>query len=613
MDRNTIIGFVLIGILLIGFSFYNQPSKEQQARAKKTRDSIEHAMRAQPANAQPNNRVISATPDSQRVGDNAVANADTVPEQTLTAENDEMVVTFSSKGAAVKSVQLKKYKTWDKKPLVLFDGNKRSAGFEIFTSSGQINTSQLNFTAQPATQKVSGDQKSTFVFTAPLGDGRVVQQSYTLTGNSHIVQSNFKISGDAQNIQKIVYADRTFLNNVEQSKKNELNNSTVYFKYANDDDVEHIGEGKLGEETIPTPVDWVSFKQQYFNSSLLSKGLFESGKVSITADTMPNTLRKFEANLVVAYDATRPIDLNYSYYYGPNAYQELKKMDIGLEHIIPLGWGIFGFFAKPVNKWFMIPLFNFFNDFISNYGIIILVMTVLIKIILYPLTYRSMVSAAKMRVLKPEIDELKERYKDDQTKFGGEQMKLFQRAGVNPLGGCIPMLLQLPILVAMYSFFPVSIELRQQSFLWAHDLSTYDNILPWFGIQHLPFTIPFYGDHVSLFTILMTVTSIIMAVYNNQMTGATGQMKYMSYIFPIMLLGVFNNLSSGLTYYYFLSNVISFAMQWGVQKFMLDEAAIHAQIQENKKKTPKKSGFMQRLEDMQRQQNKPAASRSRKK
>lgn len=612
MDRNTIIGFVLIGILLILFSIFNQPSKEQAARTKKTRDSIEHVARIQDSIKHVAPATISATPDSINVSTDAIstsnANAlvDTVPEQSLVIENELMAVTFSSKGGGVKSVMLKGHKTWDGKPLYLFNGENRDAGFMVLTSTGEINTSKLSFNTTSTNANVTGKNKATVVFTAQIGDGRTVEQSYSISGNSHEVISNFRVNGSQQGIQKIVMYDRTNLNNVEQVAATELNNSTIYFKYANDEDVEHIDPGKTGEENIPAPIDWVSFKQQYFNASILSKGLFESGSIRVTDKGKPGLLHRFETDLVVAYDPTKPIDFNYTLYYASNNYQELKRMDIGLQKIIPLGWGIFAWMSAPVNKWFIIPMFNFFNDFIKNYGLIILIMTVVIKILLFPLTYKSLVSAAKMRVLKPEIDELKEQYKDDQAKFGAEQMKLFQRAGVNPLGGCIPMLLQLPILVAMYSFFPVSIELRQQSFLWAQDLSTFDNILPVFGIQHLPFAIPFYGNHVSLFTILMTVTSIIMAVYNNQMTGATGQMKYMSYIFPIMLLGIFNNLSAALTYYYFLSNVISFVMQWGVQKFVLDEAAIHAQIQENKKKTPKKSGFMQRLEEMQRKQQQPA-------
>ncbi|HZG01009.1 MAG TPA: membrane protein insertase YidC, partial [Chitinophagales bacterium] len=563
------------------------------------RDSIEHVIRR--------DSVSRVAPVLQQSHDSTAAAAapaaiDTVPEQTLVVENDVMAVTFTNKGAAVKSVLLKEHKTWDGHPLYLFNGTARQSGFTILTSTGEINTANLVFTSDATNTKISGDGKATVAFSAPLTDGRTVEQRFTFGGKSHEIAVNFRITGSPQGIQKIILYDRTTLNGVGQVRETEIANSGVYFKYANDDDVEDVGVGETAQENIPAPIDWVSFKQQYFNASIISKGLFESGTVRVDEARSAGALRRFETELVLAYDGAQPIDVNYALLFAPNNYQDLKRMDIGMQKIIPLGWGIFAWMSNPVNKWFIIPMFNFLNDFMKNYGLIILIMTVIIKILLFPLTYKSLVSAAKMRVLKPEIDELKEQYKDDQAKFGAEQMKLFQRAGVNPLGGCIPMLLQLPILVAMYSFFPVSIELRQESFLWAHDLSTFDNILPVFGMDRLPFTIPFFGDHVSLFTILMTITSIIMAVYNNQMTGATGQMKWMAYIFPIMLLGIFNNLSAALTYYYFLSNVISFAMQWGVQKFALDEAAIHRQIQENKKKTPKKSGFMQRLEDMQRQQ-----------
>ena len=285
------------------------------------------------------------------------------------------------------------------------------------------------------------------------------------------------------------------------------------------------------------------------------------------------------------------------FYFAPNNYQSLKRLgNYDLEKIIPLGVGIFGAISSPINKFFIIPLFNFLNRFFTNYGLIILIMTFLLRIILFPLSYRSFVSAAKMRVLKPEIDELKERYKDDQQKFGQEQLKLFRSAGVNPLGGCIPALLQFPILAAMYTFFPLSIELRQESFLWAKDLSTYDSI------YNFGFSIPFYGNHISLFTIIMTVTSILFAIYNNQLSGVTGQMKYMAYIFPVMLLGIFNNLPAALTYYYSLTNIIAFGQQFIIKNYIIDEGAIHRRIQENKKKPVKKSRFQERLEEMTKAQ-----------
>lgn len=280
------------------------------------------------------------------------------------------------------------------------------------------------------------------------------------------------------------------------------------------------------------------------------------------------------------------------FYAGPNHYQTLKKIDdLNLEKLIPLGWGIFGW----VNKFLVIPTFNFLSSFDLNYGIIILILTILVRIILLPLTYGSFKSQAKMKVLAPEMAEITEKFKDDAMKKQQETMGLYKKAGVNPLGGCIPGLLQMPILIAMFRFFPSSIELRQESFLWATDLSTYDNILD------LPFKIPFYGAHVSLFTLLMTVSTIIYTKVNMQMTAATNpQMKYMMYLMPVFFLGFFNNYSSGLSYYYFLSNMIGFGQQY-IFKAFLDEDAIHRQIQENKKKPVKKSGFQKRLEDMAKQ------------
>jgi YidC/Oxa1 family membrane protein insertase len=276
-----------------------------------------------------------------------------------------------------------------------------------------------------------------------------------------------------------------------------------------------------------------------------------------------------------------------SFYFAPNHYQTLKSYELGMEKLVPLGWGIFGW----VNKFLVIPIFNFLNQFDLNYGIIILILTIVIKLMLLPLTYKAYLSTAKMKVLKPEVEEIQAKHKEDPMKSQQEMMAMYRKAGVNPLGGCLPMLLQMPILIAMFRFFPASIELRQESFLWADDLSTYDSIL------NLPFTIPFYGDHVSLFTILMTVSTIIYTHMNMQMTAQNPQMKWIMYLMPVMFLGIFNNFSSGLSYYYFLANVISFGQQY-LFKLAVNEDAIHAKIQENKKKPQTKSKFQQKLEQM---------------
>ena len=303
-------------------------------------------------------------------------------------------------------------------------------------------------------------------------------------------------------------------------------------------------------------------------------------------------VKTLSATFSLPYDRKPSQSYGMRFYFGPNHYQTLKKIDdLNLEKLIPLGWGIFGW----VNRFLVIPTFNFLDSFNINYGIIILLLTILVRILILPLTYGSFKSQAKMKVLAPEMAEINEKFKDDAMKKQQEVMSLYRKAGVNPLGGCIPGLLQLPILIAMFRFFPSSIELRQQSFLWATDLSTYDSIL------NLPFTIPFYGDHVSLFTLLMTVSTLIYTRMNMQMTAATNpQMKWMMYLMPIMFLGFFNNYSAGLSYYYFLSNIIGFGQQYLFKAF-LDENKIHAQIQENKKKPVKKSSFQQRLEQMSKE------------
>jgi YidC/Oxa1 family membrane protein insertase len=344
-------------------------------------------------------------------------------------------------------------------------------------------------------------------------------------------------------------------------------------------------------------VKWLSFKQQYFNTTLIAdQKIITSGKVNAApsnADTALHTLSDFKASLVMAPQNT----LNMTMFLGPNDYKLLKSYKNDLEEIIPLSYGIFGF-VKYINKWIVIPIFNLLAGLFSSYGIVILLLTFIIRLIMSPFTYKSYVSSAKMKALKPELDELKAKLGDDQQAYGVEQMKLYRQAGVNPLGGCLPALLQLPVFFALLSFFPNAIELRQSSFLWAKDLSTYDSIF------NLPFTIPFYGDHVSLFTILFVITSLLMALYSTNM-AATDQnnpmMKYLPFIMPIMFLGIFNKLPASLTYYYFVSNAITLGLQFVIQNYIIDPVKIHAQIQAKKNEPPKENKLMKRMAEMQQQ------------
>jgi YidC/Oxa1 family membrane protein insertase len=392
---------------------------------------------------------------------------------------------------------------------------------------------------------------------------------------------------------------KSTLPNQEHSVETERRYSALYYKYANDN-VAHLDEDKAAQsEAFTGKVDWVSFKQQFFNATLFGTNMF---KGSIKADfdkAATNYVKKYDATLLLDYHPAAKVSYAMNFYFGPNRYATLKKSGDGFENIIKLGYDnvVFGW-IKYITKWAIIPTFNILETIGLNYGIIILLLTILLKLVLTPLTWSAIKSAASMKVLKPEIDELKVKYGDDQSKISTEQMKIYSKAGVSPFGGCLPMVLQMPILLAMYLFFPNSIELRQAPFLWAADLSSYDAFVTF------PQALPLIGSHLSLFALLMTITSILSAIYTQSQSGMTNTqpgMQYMPYIMPVFLFFMFNGFPAALTYYYLLQNVLSMAQQWAIQKFFIDEAALHRKIQENKKKPSTKSGWMKKLEDIQRQ------------
>jgi YidC/Oxa1 family membrane protein insertase len=380
---------------------------------------------------------------------------------------------------------------------------------------------------------------------------------------------------------------------LEKGKKNENYYTTIYYKYFKDEvDKLNARSDKDKEEKISTKIKWIAFKHQFFSSVLIHDEAFSSGhvKYNVLSDTS-RYLKKFIANATLPLNDKNKSLLSFDLYFGPNHFNTLKQYEYELPELVQLG----GWILKWINRFAIIPIFNFLDNYISNYGIIILLLTIIIKIVLFPLTYRSYASMAKMKVLKPQIDEINKKIpKEKAMERQQAQMKLYRKAGVSPMGGCLPLLLQMPILIAMYRFFPSSIELRQESFLWATDLSTYDSIL------NLPFEIPFYGDHVSLFTILMTITTIITMRFSNQASASSSQMpgmKSMMYVMPVMLLFVLNNFSSALTYYLFLSNLITVG-QNAVSKRFINEEEILKKINENKKKPQKKSNFQNKLEKM---------------
>lgn len=608
MDKNSILGLSIIGLIIIAYSIYTQPSAQEVEALKHRQDSIalvEAQAKAANSAPAPTTNTTTATDSTTALSDSAklvlesqkfgsFAQASQGSEQLLTLENKKIKVTISSKGGKIKSVQLKDYKTWDGKPLYLMNNDSNVFNMSLSSNNRIINTEELYFQA-------SGSVGSTNAVNLRLyaGEKKYIEFAYTLPEDSYMLNYKVNLVG----LQDVISENSSFINldwkdiikPQEKSIVNERNASTIYYRF-NDEDVDYITETSEERKDLKTRVQWIAFKQQFFSSVLISdQGGFENPVVETKFDKNSTTkVKEMTSAFSLPFERKSAQSINMRFYFGPNHYQSLKQFpNLSLEKLIPLGWGIFGW----VNRFVIIPIFNFLNGFNMNYGIIILILTIIIRLILLPLTYGSFKSQAKMKVLQPEVSEINEKFADDPMKKQQEMMGLYRKAGVNPMGGCIPGLLQLPILIAMFKFFPASIELRQQSFLWAHDLSTYDSI------YNFGFKIPAYGDHISLFTLLMTISTLIYTKINMQMTAATNpQMKYIMYIMPIMFLGIFNDYAAGLSYYYFLSNVIGFGQQYLFKAF-LDENKIHAQIQENKKKPVKKSNFQQRLEQISKERN----------
>jgi YidC/Oxa1 family membrane protein insertase len=592
MDRNQIIGFFLLAALLIGYLVLNNQS-EQKYEAQKRVDSIANA-KAHPLPA------IDSTRTAQAITHDAVNDSlrSTLPPafngtaQEVTMENKKVALHFTTKGAFPVSALLKGYKTYDKKPLYLFNGEGNKLSFVLPANNGATASSELYFTPV-VKQQANGDQS--VVFNADLGGGKAVAIQYLLPADDYMLQCSIRVVGMPMTALPLSW--ETLALHTEKDITNERTNSQVYYKTADDKhDYFTVTEDK--HEVLDKRTSWVGFRMHFFSTALIAKEGFSNVDIHASIKLPDsNLVAKNKTALTLPLAAGNDQSAAFSWYIGPNHYKTLKSYKMGLEEMVPLGYGVM-FFVKYINIWLIIPIFDILSRFISNYGMIIMLMTIIIRLILSFFTYKSYLSAAKMRVLKPELDELRAKHGDDQQKFGMEQMKLFKTAGVNPLGGCLPTLFQMPILFAMYYFFPSSIELRQQGFLWANDLSTYDSI------AQLPFSIPFYGDHVSLFTLLMTASSLFLALYNKNMTQDPNNpmLKYMPYVFPFLLIGVFNKMAAALTFYYFFSNMISITQQFIIQKYIINEEKIHAQIQQNKNKPATPSKWQQRLEEMQKAQ-----------
>ena len=515
---------------------------------------------------------------------------------TVTVETKKMSLRFSTKGAFPVTATLKDFVTYRRTPLQLFNGAGNSLTAILPFDNGK-STADLYF-VPTITQQPDGTKVIDFV--ADLKDGKKVDIIYKLPDDNFMMQCNIVLTGIGNDQRPLRMLWSAQYASTEKDIANERMNSQCYYHLKNDD---RDNFTYRNSETVKNPdgtVGWIGFRKQYFSSALVADDGF--GKLEARfgyKDEDSTVVSRQSASLELPLKGAGGVFTGgFRWFIGPNDYKVLSSYNLSLEDMVPLGSGLMAF-VKYINKFIFVPFFYLLCGLVTSPALIIFLMTLSIRIILSFFTYKSYVSSAKMRVMKPELDELRAKCGDDNQKFSMEQMKLFKSAGVNPLGGCLPMLFQLPILLAMYNVFPSFLEFRQKGFLWADDLSTYDNILS------LHFNIPFYGDHVSLFTLLMTATSLFLALYNRNMTPQdpnNPMMKYMPYIFPFMLMGIFNRSASALTFYYTLSNLFSIIQQFVIQKYFIDEKAIHAQLQENKTKPVVQSKWAQRLEEMQKVQ-----------
>lgn len=616
MDRNSIIGLLLIGGILIGWMFYTQPTAEEKARMQFVQDSTAQFVQHQKINAaadkntavqsttagslanasDPSNDSVKNIIKKQIYGDFADAAAG--ENKTITIENDLMKVHVASKGGRIASVELKKFKTYDGKPLILFTPDSSVQNITFKTGLKELSTDTLFFTSETADFAVTGENSKDLSMRLYAGDkSKYIEFTYSIKGNEYMMNYRINVVG-MQNI--IASSSKNIALNLamktpmqEQNHETQAQATTIYFENS-EESVDRISEGSDEAKILEKPTKWIGLKQQYFTSAFIADHAFEANSKIETKKEIGSAkyVKELSASLLIPYNHGNVESFGMRVYFGPNHYQTLKKYDLHLERQINLGWKIFGW----INRFLVIPIFNFLSGFNLSYGIIILVLTIILKLLLLPIAYRTVLSSAKMKVLKPEIDELNEKHKnDDPMKKQQATMALYKKAGVNPMAGCIPVLLQMPILMALFSFFPASIELRQQHFLWATDLSTYDSV------YNFGFAIPWYGDHVSLFALLMTGSTLLYTWSNSQLMGTSNQMpgmKWMMYLMPILFLGFLNNYSAGLSWYYFLANMITFGQTWFMQKYVIDSDALHKKIQENKTKPVKQSKFQQRLEAM---------------
>ena len=608
MNKNTIIGFVLIGVIMFGFTWYQSKQYEKQMEVQAQLDSIAMAEQMAAMALDSAKRAEGVVVEGEMAGvkvlnmpaykDSLLTDARLAEEGYYRLSNDKVDIDFTTRGAQLYSVKLKDYKAYDSTELYLIEPHGSQMGISVYAGEN-INTKDFVFT-------VAEHNDSSIIMRLPFAGSGYIQQKYWLTEGSYMMQNELSFvnmeSVIPRNVSSVDIDWAVIIPRLEKGYKNEKQYSKLDYYFSGDKRPEEIARGKNGSERVDAKFKWFAFQQQFFSAIMTAGKEFASADFDVRYydenDASHNLMAcsaRLRSDIQVGAD---DVVLPFSFYLGPNDYRTLKSYDQKYEKIIPLGGWMVNWFSRLI----IIPCFDFLGKFISNYGIVILLMTLLIKLLLSPLTIKSYKSTAKMQVIKPEVDKLNEKYPNEKDAMKKQQatMELYQKAGISPMGGCLPMLLQMPILFAMFRFFPASIELRQQKFLWADDLSAYDSIVD-FG-----FNIPLLGDHLSLFALLMAVT---MFIYSKMTSGQMSNdpnmagMKFMSvWLMPIMMFFICNNLSAALSYYYLLSNIITMGMTWYIRKFVVTEDKVRAEMMLKAKQPKKKSKWQQRLEEAQKMQ-----------
>ncbi len=626
MDKNTIIGIVLIFLLFYLWARMNAPTEEQLAEMQRVKDSIALAEQT-PVPDTPGLPSIEVDVNAEAPTSNdsveqlilqrdygAFAPAASGNQATHILENEVMRISFDTKGGAIRSILLKKYQKLieneqrkdEYQDLYLLEDEKNRFEY-IFpvpsAANGRVRSGELFF------DDVQIDDQS-IRLTAHLGPGRSFSQIYTLTTHGYELDYRVEFKGLDKMIdpkeKRLQLHWVNYLDKIEKNDGYERIVATIYYKETDEDPTYCSSTGDDVEE-VESALKWVSHSHQFFNTTLIADQSFERARLeTITLDEDNEDLKLANCIIDIPLQGTSDESIDMSWYLGPNEFERLQDFQIDLEDIIPFGWSIFG----TINRWVIRPIFNFLSRYIGSAGIVILLLTLIVKSLVYPLTYKMLYSQSKMGALKPQMAKLKEKYKDDAQKVQMETMKIYREYGVNPAGGCFPMVLQMPIWFALYRFFPASIEFRQASFLWANDLSSYDVFF------QLPFEIPFLGSHLSLFTFLWAISMLIYTYYNSKimdMSSINPMMKYMQYVMPLMFVFFFNSYASGLTCYLLFSNLLNITQTLVTKNYLIDNDKIMVELNANKKKPKKKGGFQERLAKALEEQQRIAEQRTKRK